>query len=496
MQRALKMTLKKEASLLRSFFQFSAGPWLAAVISFLVTPITTYLIIPEEFGKASMYTVAFSLILQVVLMGTDQSFVRMFYEHNEDKRPVLLWNSLIPSLFMSLLASAILLVFRREVSTLLFDNPDLILPVVALSLTIVLAVLERFASLLLRMKKRGIAFSSLRIVSTASNAGGLIFYALLFGRNFYAVIFGTVISHILVLLVSILMEFGFWKKGLLVSISLMKKVILYGIPFVPAFMVTWLFNSMDKLALRSFSTFEEIGFYTAANKIVAVLLLIQTGFSTFWTPVAYETYENTPGDTSLYSKASKLLAGLMFSVSLVLIGFKDIIVLILDSAYLPAANIMPFLIFYPIMYTVSETTVGGINFKKKTHWHLWISIMAALVNFIGNTALVPVYGARGAALATGVSYVVFFYARTLISRKLFPVDYGLKRYSIGTLVLIVVALINTFNDSAYLEAGSTILGLVIISLLYKTELKYVLSLSRRIIGKIGARRRNKPDYLE
>ena len=79
------MTLKKEASLLRSFLEFSAGPWLASVISFLVTPITTYLIIPEEFGKASMYTVAFSLILQVVLLGTDQSFVRMFYEYDEEK---------------------------------------------------------------------------------------------------------------------------------------------------------------------------------------------------------------------------------------------------------------------------------------------------------------------------------------------------------------------------------------------------------------------------
>ncbi|NMC63836.1 MAG: oligosaccharide flippase family protein, partial [SAR324 cluster bacterium] len=322
---------------------------------------------------------------------------------------------------------------------------------------------------------------------------GLIFYALLFARDFYAVIFGTVIGHLAVLIVSIMIELDFWKRRILLSTVQIKKVILYGLPFVPAFMVTWLFSSMDKLALRSFSSFEEIGFYTAANKIVAVLLIIQGGFSMFWIPVAYETYENKPDDTSLYSKASKVLAGFMFAVSLILIGFKDIIILILDKAYLPAASIMPFLIFNPIMYTVSETTVGGINFKKKTHWHLWISIMAALVNFIGNTALVPVYGARGAALATGLSYVVFFYARTLISRKLFPVDYGLTRYSIGTLVLIAVALINTFSDSAYLEAGSSILGLIIITLLYKPELKYVFSLSRRTIGKIVARRKAKPD---
>ncbi|HNS36091.1 MAG TPA: oligosaccharide flippase family protein, partial [Mesotoga sp.] len=148
---------------------------MAAAISFLTTPITTYLIIPEEFGKASMYTVAFSLILQVVLLGTDQSFVRMFYEYDEDRRSVLLWNCLIPSLSMSFIASAILLVFRKQVSLLLFDDPDLIMPVIALSLTIVIAVLERFASLVLRMKKRGVAFSTLSVVRKVSDAGGLIF---------------------------------------------------------------------------------------------------------------------------------------------------------------------------------------------------------------------------------------------------------------------------------------------------------------------------------
>jgi len=159
------MNSYKETNLTKSFLQFSAGPWLSAAISFVTTPITTYLIIPTEFGKASMYTVAFSLILQAVLLGTDQSFVRMFYEYDEEKRPELLWNSLIPSLSMSAIASVVLILFRKEISLLLFDNPSHFLPILALSFTIVIAVLERFSTLVLRMKKRGIAFSSLRVVS-------------------------------------------------------------------------------------------------------------------------------------------------------------------------------------------------------------------------------------------------------------------------------------------------------------------------------------------
>lgn len=103
--------------------------------------------------------------------------------------------------------------------------------------------------------------------------------------------------------------------------------------------------------MRSFSTFEEIGFYAAANKIVAVLL-IQAGFSTFWTPVAFEKYEDSPEDTNLYSKLSKALAGKMLATSLILISLKDIIVRILDSAYLLAANIMLFYISSNNVYSL------------------------------------------------------------------------------------------------------------------------------------------------
>ena len=62
----------KERNFIKSFFQFSIGQWVAALISFITTPITTWLIIPEEFGKASMFTLAFNLLLNIALLGADQ----------------------------------------------------------------------------------------------------------------------------------------------------------------------------------------------------------------------------------------------------------------------------------------------------------------------------------------------------------------------------------------------------------------------------------------
>lgn len=476
------MDSTNENVLLKTFFHFSAGPWLAAVISFITTPITTYFIIPQEFGKASMYSVALSLILQVVLLGTDQSFVRMFYEVKEEERTSLLWNSLLVPVFSCLVCCIVLIFFRSDISNLLFGVPDRLFPIIMLSSTLMISLFERFSTLVLRMKKRGLAFSSLRVVSVVSNTLGIIFYALFFGKSFYAVIFGSFLSNLLVCTVSISLEIKFWKKGLSLSSKKIKEVIFYGLPFVPAFLVSWLFVSMDKLALRSYSTFTEIGLYAAGNKIVAVLLLIQTGFSTFWTPISFERFGQK--DSNLfYSRIAQLLAGLMFLLSVVTITFKDFVIMFLAGAYLPAAKIMPFLIFHPLMYTVSEVTVVGINFKKRTYWHILVSILSAGVNFIGNYFLVPIYGAKGAALSTGVAYIVFFYARTIISRKLYPVYYSVGKFTIGTITLFFVAFINTFSGMIILEILSGVIGGIIIVITYSKELNSGVRLIHRLLKK-------------
>jgi len=60
----------------------------------------------------------------------------------------------------------------------------------------------------------------------------------------------------------------------------------------------------------------------------------------------------------------------MYLFDLALIGLKDIIFPLFSKSCREAAYIAPFLLFMPIMYTTSETTVVRINFEKKTYWHM------------------------------------------------------------------------------------------------------------------------------
>ena len=151
--------------------------------------------------------------------------------------------------------------------------------------------------------------------------------------------------------------------------------------------------------------------------------------------------------------------------------FRDLIVFLLGDKYYLSKFIIPMLIFIPVMYLISETTVMGISFKKKSKYFLYISIVVSITNILGNIILVPFLGAKGAAISTGVSYILFFALRTYFSNKLINFNFNLKRIYFIIILILGYALFLTFYDNIFLNIGIGILLQIIIIVAYFPILK-------------------------
>ena len=123
-------------------------------------------------------------------------FVETYYAYELNKYK----NCITAPFILSIIVSLILLISWRYVSYILFDSRDLVFPIIMLIITINIAVFNRFSMLVLRMKKRGGAYSFSNILSVTLNAAGLIIFALLIRRDFYAVLFGVLIAHLFTLI--------------------------------------------------------------------------------------------------------------------------------------------------------------------------------------------------------------------------------------------------------------------------------------------------------
>ncbi|EJT6501162.1 lipopolysaccharide biosynthesis protein [Clostridium perfringens] len=432
---------------INKLIQFSVGPVVGAFIGFITIPLTTNLISPAEYGKVSMFNTIQSILTMTVFLGMDQAFVR--YYNSEKNKIKLLFNSIILPMVLVVLLISFIPFFSSNISEFLFGCDIYKIPVYFMMLTIPLMVIERFLLLQMRMEEKAIQYSIFNIFIKIA-VFILTFILLIFVRRdflsvVYSIIFGQMIGDLV--LISMYIKKIKIKKNFIEKEKI-KELAKFGVPLVPAAIIGLLLNSLDTIFLRHFCDFSQLGLYSAANKFVSILNIIQTSFTTFWVPIAYRWY-NEKKSNAYFSIVSESIAFIMTIIFLIILLFKNIIVLVLSKNYLEAKYIAPFLLFFPIMYTMSETTTLGIPFSKKTYYNTVISTIALIINLILNILLIPKYGAIGAAIATALSYIVFFWTRTLISRKLWY-NFKLTKFYIYTILLFLVSLLNIIIRSKYI----------------------------------------------
>jgi O-antigen/teichoic acid export membrane protein len=447
--------------LVKKFLEYALGSGIVLVLGFLSAPINTRLFNPEEFGQFSMFGLYTNIINIIVMLGFDQSFIRYFYE--EENQTTLLFRTIKFPIILCMILNVIILFFWKWLSIVLFNIPNFKI-IILLIITNFILVINRFSFLVIRMEQKAKQYSILQVLQKGLNILFVVVIVKFINGGFLNLTLSFVLSYIIATFVSIALSKDMWKiKGNKDSLKVTNlELFKFGYPLVFTFLITWLFQSADRVSIKYFRDYNELGLFSAAFSIIALLNAVQAAFSTFWVPVAYEHYEKNKGDSEFFKSVNLLVTFSMFLIGILLILFKDVIVLLLGQKFRVCANIMPFLVFMPIMYTISETTVMGINFKKKSHYHIIIAILSASANILGTIILVPKYGAVGAAISTGVSYIIFFSIRTFISNKFFRVEYYLKNFYLMTLSLSILALYATFNkfDTFYF-----LIGLINISLL-------------------------------
>jgi O-antigen/teichoic acid export membrane protein len=104
-----------------------------------------------------------------------------------------------------------------------------------------------------------------------------------------------------------------------------------------------------------------------------------------------------------------------------------------------------------------------------------------------NYLLTPLLGAKGAAVATALSYLVYFYLRTIVSVKLYPMNFRLFKTTFSFLLLFVVAGVNTFINNQVIEISCAGIVTLIYLLFYLTTIKDIIIYFKHIVVDIQCR---------
>ncbi|UIP27227.1 lipopolysaccharide biosynthesis protein [Photobacterium sp. TLY01] len=420
----------------RKILAYAVGPVGSALLGLVTLPIITWFYNIEDVGRISMLQVTVSFSTLLFCLGLDQAFVREY--HEEDNKALLFKNVIVLPVLIILIAGFSLFFYDSSlISQFLYSNPDYNLSLFTL-LCCFFALISRFISLILRMEERALAYSMSQLLPK--------FLFLLFvvigtfflnDKGFDDLILAYVVSFFSVAFIYMFNSRFVLGKAALekIDINRQKYLLVFGLPLIIGGLASWGLRVMDRMFLRAFSNFAELGLYSVTMSLAGAATIFGSIFTTIWAPMIYKWIKEKEDLSKIDHITDNMLAIIYF-----VFGFSGlfswVIPVFLPQAYENIEQLFVICLSGPLFYVLSECCSMGISVSRKTYVAMFISVFSMIVNFIGNYLLVSKFGATGAAVSTCIAFFIFFVLRTELSARLWRGFPRRKLYFISTTLLI------------------------------------------------------------
>ncbi|MFN3194750.1 MAG: oligosaccharide flippase family protein [Chlorobiota bacterium] len=309
---------------------------------------------------------------------------------------------------------------------------------------------------LLRMTNKAKSFIIIRFVH-------VIFYVSL---TFIAVavlnlgVFAVLVIQLLASLVTLAIHIPRIMKYLEFSFDseLLKKMLVYGVPTLPAAISSILLNVADKPIVKAFSGSEAQAVYSANYKLGIPMLLYITAFDYAWRPFFLNNY-NEEGANKLFSK---ILTYFTFIGSLIFLSFSYFVRYISDIPFIGRGKLLPNdykegLVIIPIILLaywfngMYNNFSASLHIAKKTKYLAYSIVTGTAFYFAAMYILIPEIGYIGAAWATLIGFFVNAVLIYYFSNKTYKIEYEWKKI----ITIAILTLIGYFaNDFINLEYGT------------------------------------------
>jgi polysaccharide biosynthesis family protein len=471
---------------IKKILGYALGPIGSAAFGILSLPLISWYYPAEDIGRIVLLQTVSSLTILILGLGLDQAYIREYYAA-KDKASLFKSISLSPFVLTTVVILAMLVWNTAWPADLIFDLPDKTLGLLFL-IFLLTGLFARFLSLILRMQEKAVAFSLSQLTPKfLILVLVLLFVISRFPTDTASLVFAYTAAQILTVTVLIYQT----RTDLAAAIrspwsaKLHKIGLQYGLPLAFGNLAYWGLTSIDRFALKKMAGLEQLGIYSMAVSFGAVALIFQSVFSTIWAPLVFKWVEDNTNLDKIGGITLSMTA--LISAMVCLIGiFSPVVTWILPGKYASVQFILLSCMMFPLFYTLTEVTGIGLNVVKKTWLITAINIAAFLLNFSLLHWLVPLLGARGAAMSTATAFWVFMLIKTELSSRMWQTLPCRKIYTNTALCLIVCLSYTCFGNTGnyYIFAAIWFTGLTILMLGHKRQLASALSTIKSRLNRL------------
>lgn len=409
---------------------YGIGYVAARMINFLLLPFYSYHITPEEYGVVSL-VYAFIAFLNIFYhYGLESAFLRYYskagkaegYEKKDVFRTV--YSSI---LFSSIAFSLMIWITAPTLSHSILHSDHYAMIIRMTAGILFLDALYLIPLHYLRINNKAIIFTVITLINVFINVALNIYLIRYRGMGVEAVFISNLVASAFSFLV--LLPVVFKNINGKLSSGLWKKLILFGLPFVPSGLSSMIIELSDRYMLQWYDGLEAVGLYSAGHKLGIFMMLIVMAFRFAWQPFFLQKHDD-PTAPRLFSKIMTWFVFLMTIVFLLVSFFiKEIVSLELFGRHIIAESYWTGIVVVPLILAAYLFNGIYINFHPAIFYtgKTWvISIIvavAATINVIINIILIPKVGMIGAGISSLSAYVFMAIATYMIVRNWLKVPY-------------------------------------------------------------------------
>lgn len=455
--------MNRKKLFLENFLAYGAINALDKIVPIIMLPIVTRLITNSaDYGKFEMFNTIVAFGSSFAVLGVYDAMFREYFERDDAEYKNIVTSTAARIVFLSsLVFSVVLFLGSRVISDLFFGSPEDWHIAVMSSIGVFLAANKAIISAPTRMKNQ-------RKVYVFSGVSYSLLYYLLaivlikLGFNYYGLIWGNIAASLYLLL----FFYALNRKDFIFSLfskDVAKELLKIGVPLVPCFVIYWAFNSMDRIMIAHMLGMHEVGIYSIGAKVASVSMFIYAAFAGGWQYFAFSTMKDKD-QVELTSKIFEYLGVLSFvALSFAMLVAPYIFNFFFSGDYTKGIVAFPYLFLSPLILMLFQTAGNQLLVVKKAYLSTICLVTGLCCNLILNYFFIPMYGIKGAAMATLAGFVgsvvvilvltvkmqlilpsirfIYFALTTLAILTLHFLDININRYIQASIILITAVLL-------------------------------------------------------
>jgi len=430
------------------------GTGIGMLLGFVSRVMVARYVTQSEFGIYSLAFVLLSVFAALSALGLDPGATRQiaFYRGKEDESKVrgVVLSSVKIATISSIFFSIVLFLTSNLISTELFHDPELTMPLRVFCIAIPFFVLiQTFTSIFRGFERAEPNVYFYQILRNASFLL-LLLVVILLNLAFMGVIWALAASLVLTSVAFaayVIKKPPLTLRGRESSAAVRpvaRELLLFSLPLLGANMfylgVTW----VDTLMLGYFMLPSDVGLYNAAQLFTSLLPMALNAAIFLYFPIVSQLYAKNQSEDMKRSHIVliKWIFMATLPIFLILVLFPEAALNILfGSRYIEAASALRILslgFFIQTILGATSVTLGAMGDIKFAMWTIIISFIASVAL---NIMLIPPLGIVGAAIATASALAMTFIVlsvRLYSLSKINPFTRNFLKPAIASVVLILI----------------------------------------------------------